>query len=176
MMKKVFMTLVAAVMAVGASAQVFVGGGVGIGSADNGGSDNITAYKFVPEVGYSFNSDWAVGATFGWKGSNHGGAKSVEFNPYVRYTFFHSRLVNAFVDGTVGYAHEYGANNRDIDRLQIGFKPGVALNLTPCLSFVTKVGFVGYDHSKDNNSKAKVDEWGVNVDGNNITFGLYYNF
>ena len=30
-MKKVFMTLVAAVMAVSASAQVYVGGGVGIG-------------------------------------------------------------------------------------------------------------------------------------------------
>ena len=51
------MTLVAAVMAVSASAQVYVGGGVGIGSMDNGGDNNTTTYKFVPEIGYNFNSE-----------------------------------------------------------------------------------------------------------------------
>ena len=114
------MTLVAAVMAVSASAQVYVGGGVGIGSMDNGGDNNTTTYKFVPEIGYNFNSD--------------------------------------------------------IDHLQIGFRPGVAVNLTPCLSFMTKVGFVGYNHTKNNNTKAKSDGWGVDIDGNNVVFGLYYNF
>ena len=170
------MTLVAAVMAVSASAQVYVGGGVGIGSMDNGGDNNTTTYKFVPEIGYNFNSDWAVGTTFGWKGSNHGGAKSIEFSPYVRYTFFHTRFINGFIDGTVGYTQDYGANKRDIDHLQIGFRPGVAVNLTPCLSFMTKVGFVGYNHTKNNNTKAKSDGWGVDIDGNNVVFGLYYNF
>lgn len=57
-MKKIVMTLAAAIIAVSASAQVYVGGGVGIGSVKyeyGGGKQSVTAYKFIPEVGYNFS-------------------------------------------------------------------------------------------------------------------------
>ena len=38
------------------------------------------------------------------------------------------------------------------------------------------IGFIGYQHEKDNNTKMKQDGWGVDVDGRNIIFGLYYSF
>ena len=62
------MTFVAAVMAVSASAQVYVGGNVGIASYDPGyeGSKSETVYSVLPEIGYSFDSDWAAGVAFGW--------------------------------------------------------------------------------------------------------------
>ena len=52
-MKKLFLSMVVALMAVSASAQVYVGGGVGIGSSkvDADGAESVTTYKFVPEVG-----------------------------------------------------------------------------------------------------------------------------
>ena len=75
-MKKIFMTLVAAVMAISMNAQVYVGGGVGVASESGDGIEDVTTYKFVPEVGYVFNQDWAAGVAFGWEGSNEGGAKT----------------------------------------------------------------------------------------------------
>ena len=52
----------------------------------------------------------------------------------------------------------------------------MAVNLSKNLSFVSHVGFLGYSHAKNNNTKVKADEWGLDLDGRNITFGLYYSF
>ena len=175
-MKKFFMTLVAAMAIVAsANAQVYVGGGIGIYSEDYGDDDDVTVYKFVPEIGYNFNKDWAAGVAFGWEGASKGGTKTFSINPYARYTFVHSKYVNVFVDGGVEYAHTYN-NGHDSDGFGIGFKPGVAVNLNDKLSFVTHVGFLGYQNSKNHNNDAKVNQWGLDLDGRNITFGLYYNF
>ncbi len=173
-MKKIFMTLVAAVVAVIVNAQVFIGGGVGFANTSNG-DDDVTTYKFMPEVGYTFNEDWAAGVAFGWEGLNKGGVKTVSVNPYVRMNLVKSGMVNVFIDGSVGYAHTYNAGY-DQDEFSVGLKPGVAFNLNSKLSFVTHIGFIGYEHEKDNNTKAKLNTWGVDVDGSNIIFGVYYNF
>ncbi len=168
------MIMVVAAMAISANAQVYVGGGFGIGSTSIDGGDDETTYKFVPEIGYSFDKEWAVGAAFGWEGSKSGD-KVVSVNPYVRWTFLHTNMVNVFVDGTVGYAHYYG-NGNDTDAFQFGLKPGVAVNLNKNLSFVAHVGFLGYEHAKNNNNDVKADSWGLDLDGRNMVFGLYYNF
>jgi len=176
-MKKLFLSMVMALMAVGASAQIYVGGGVGIGTSkvEVGNVDeDYTTYKFVPEVGYNFNDDWAAGIAFGWQGSDKGGEKSVFVNPYARYTFVHSKIVDVFVDGGVGFAHTYGGNNRDLDTYSIGFKPGLAVKLTPHLNFVTHVGFIGYEHEKEGDAKA--NSFGLDIDGTNILFGINYKF
>ena len=100
-MKKIYMTLVAAMFAVCASAQIYVGGNVGISSVDSDWSDDSeTYYKLLPEVGYKFNDDWAAGVMFGWsKGQAElsglsDAVHTFEINPYARYTFFHSKVVN----------------------------------------------------------------------------------
>ena len=173
-MKKFVMTMVAAVAAMSVSAQVYVGGGVGVANSSDGDND-VTVYKLVPEVGYSFNSDWAAGVAFGWEGATKGGAKKFSVNPYVRMTLVKNKVVSAFIDGSVGYAHTYNAGY-DNDEFSVGLKPGVALNLNEKLSFVTHIGFIGYEHEKDNRIDAKYNSWGVDLDGRDIVFGLYYNF
>lgn len=173
-MKKIFMTLVAAVMALGVNAQAYVGGGIGVYTVSNDNND-ATVFKFVPEVGYTLNDNWSAGIALGWEGTTKGGKKTITVNPYARYTFTKGKVVNVFVDGSIGYSHAYNAGY-DTDGLEAGLKPGVAVNLGNNLSFVTHVGFIGYQHAKNNNTKTKTDVWGVDVDGRNITFGLYYNF
>ena len=60
-MKKLLMTLVAAfAVAISANAQVYVGGGFSVQGNDDGNT-TTTTYKFLPEIGYNFNSDWAAG-------------------------------------------------------------------------------------------------------------------
>ncbi len=172
-MKKFLMTLVVAVMAISANAQFYVGGGVGF-STSGDGDDNVSSFKFLPEVGYNFNDEWAAGITLGWEGHDKGLPKQWTIAPYARYTFVKGKVASVFVDGGIGYGHTYNSG-LDRDALTIGFKPGVAVNLNDRLSFVTHFGFIGYDHTKDNNTKAKWDEWGVDIDGNNIVFGIYYS-
>ena len=50
-----------------------------------------------------------------------------------------------------------------------------AVKLNNKLSFVSHIGFIGYQQLKNNQSKNKVNSWGIDVDGNNIVLGLYYN-
>ncbi len=135
-MKKIFMTLVAAAMTISMNAQVYVGGGVGVSSESGDGIEDVTTYKFVPEIGYNFNEDWAAGMAFGWEGMNEGGPKSFSIAPYVRYTIFTGKVVNAFLDGSVGFTHKYNAGFDD-DLLSIGLKPGIAVKLNNKLSFVS---------------------------------------
>lgn len=169
-MKKVFITLVATIMAVSASAQVYVGGGIGLGSTKVGDGDSQTTYKFVPEVGYNFDKNWAAGIAFGWEGNDD--TTTFMINPYARYTFVHSKFVNVFFDTTVGYAHNNAG--KGTDSYEFGFKPGVAVNLNSNFSFVAHVGFLGYRQTEYD--KLKTKSWGVNLEGNDVVFGLYYNF
>lgn len=171
-MKKIFMSMAAMLVAVSASAQVYVGGGVGLGSTKVGDGGSKMSYKFVPEVGYSFNDKWDAGLSVGWTGVEDG-QHTFEIAPYARYTFMHSKLVNLFLEGTVGYGH-IGGNGADTDVFEIGIKPGVTVNLSDHVAFVTKVGFLGYQQSGEGNSKMK--QWGFNLDGTNVTFGINYKF
>ena len=112
---------------------------------------------------------------FGWsKGQVEGiigTAPTFEINPYARYTFFHSKVVNLFCDGGFGYKHYNGAANQ----WSIGLKPGIEVKLNK-FSLVAHVGFLGWEQVKVIDDGPKTSEWGVNLDGNNITFGVYYNF
>lgn len=180
-MKKFYMTIVAMLVAVAARAQVYVGGNVGIASTDNGDDDDVTTYKFLPEIGYNINDDWAVGASFGWaKGSlslNDNTAvttRTFEINPYVRYTFVHGKLVDVFCDGGFGYQHA-NASRAKVDTWSVGLKPGVALKLDK-FSLVAHVGFIGWEQAKVKDTDMKTTVWGVNFDNTNLSLGLFYNF
>lgn len=183
-MKKIYMTLVAMMVAVCASAQVYVGGNLGVASVDNGGDDDETIYSVLPEIGYKLSDDWAVGASFGWSkaGLNISSGElgtsysditthTFEVNPYVRYTFLHGSLVNVFCDGAFGYKHYNGTANQ----YSLGLKPGVELKLDK-FSLVAHVGFLGWEQLKYENHGGKATVWGMDFDGNNISLGVYYNF
>lgn len=181
-MKKVMLTLVAAMMTVAASAQVYVGGSIGIGSVKAGGADAETTFKIVPEIGYNINDEWAVGIAFGYQkgactlGQGEYGqnvdAKMFGVNPYVRNTFLNTKYVNVFVDGGLAYSNikDFGNN------FEVGLKPGVAVNFNDKLSFVAHFGFIGYETFSPKGDGKSSNTVGVDLDANNITFGLYWNF
>lgn len=186
-MKKIFMTLAAAVVAVSASAQVYLGGNFGVSSQKVNDNDSKTAYAVLPEIGYNLNNDWAIGTTVGFgKGnpmsiieSNSVGLRNYfTVQPYARYTFVHSKYVNVFADLGFGYTHYNHADaaTTSINAWQVGLKPGVEVNLNERLSFVAHVGMLGWQQAKYKDSDSKVQEWGADFNGNNLTFGLYYNF
>lgn len=66
-MKKILMTMVAAVIAVSASAQVYLGGSIGVGVSKVKNGEEKTTFKLLPEIGYGINGNWAVGTVIGWE-------------------------------------------------------------------------------------------------------------
>jgi hypothetical protein len=181
-MKKFFMTLVAVAMAVSVNAQGYFGGSIGVASVKNGGADAETTYKFVPEIGWNFNSEWAAGVAFGYqKGAcdlqygSYGQDVDTEIlsvNPYVRYTAWNTKYVNVFVDGGIGLA-----SIKDVGtEFNLGLRPGVAVNFNDKISFVAHVGFVGFDSFSPKGDGDSSNMVGVDLNGNNILFGLYFSF
>jgi len=185
-MKKLFMTLVAVVLAVSANAQWFVGGTVGISSVKNAGADNETTYKIIPEFGYNVNTDWTVGIALGFgKGnsdiSNDGfdvrtASTDQEYstiNPYIRYKIASLNAVSVYSEFGFGYSHFNDAG----DAMSLGIRPVVTFNVNKHVQLVSKIGFLGYKSFDPKSDVLKTSSaWGLDMDGNNIQFGIYYNF
>lgn len=181
-MKKIMMTLVIALSAITANAQWYLGGSVGVASVKNGSADAETVYKFVPEIGYTINNEWAIGVALGYqKGAcdllngsfgQDTNTELLQISPYARYSVVRNKFVNVFIDGGVGLG-----SYKDLGtEFQIGLKPGVAVNLNDKLSFVAHIGFVGFDSFSPKGNGDSSNVVGVDLDGNNLLFGLYYNF
>lgn len=167
-MKKFLVMAVMAIMALGVSAQVYVGGSLGYTHAktDLGSDDQFT---IAPEIGYNLNDSWAIGA-----GLNYTWVKDAynqfEINPYARYTYFRTDLVSLFVDGGVDLGFSKPDEGDTSVVWGIGLKPGISLNLNEKFSLVAHMGFLGYQDLKE---RGKV--YGIDLH-NNLSFGFYYNF
>lgn len=187
-MKKFFALAMLAIASLCASAEgVYVGGQLGYWhESDNQTSTNTLT--ILPEIGYNLTSNVAIGSTLGYEYNHICGAgistHIFQFNPYLRYTFFKSsnNLVNLFVDGGAGvgagWTHYKGGDDSKTACIwNIGLRPGVALNLSEKFSLVAHVGLLGYQGAND---AAKAggysDKGGLLLNGNNLSFGFYYNF
>lgn len=180
-MKKILMTMVAAFAAVSMNAQVYVGGSFAFeawSSQKLAGDKSETVFKIMPEIGYNINNEWAIGTVIGYQNDKFNGVNGVSESaftiaPYARYTFSKLGKVNLFVDGGVGFT---SASKADWTELEVGFKPGLAVNLTDNLSFVSHIGFIGYDLLNPDGDDNNISMFGLSLDATDITFGLYYSF
>lgn len=174
-MKKILLFALVLVSAVAAKAQVYVGGELGFWH--NNDEPKSTSFRIAPEVGYNFNENWAVGAVLGIEYQKVGDNKATTFgiSPYARYTYFQSGIVSLFVDGGVDFAGVH-ADDETYTAFGIGFKPGVALNVTDNVSFVAHFGFLGYQTSDDEISEFVNKGFGFDFSGNKLSFGFNYKF
>ena len=188
-MKKFFTLAVVAIASVfGASAgDGYIGGSLGFMHNETN-TQQTNQFFILPELGYNFNSQWAIGTTIGYDYTHYCGRDTdlhmFEFNPYARWSYFRTdnNLVQLFIDGGAGIglgSYDYG-DDRDTHTAvtwNVGLRPGVAFNFTNNFSVVAHVGFVGY---KGANNAAfdggKPRQGGVFVDGNDLTLGFYYSF
>ena len=180
------MTLAAVAVAATMNAQVYLGGGIGVGTSSYDGNSE-TYFTIIPEIGYNLSEKWAVGMTIGYGETKtkikdyETGAKVTDkvknftVAPYARYTFVKFDHVNLFVDGTVGYGYEDFAGVKT-NTFNVGLKPGVAVNLNDKLSFVAHVGLLGYEYEKVKGDDKSTNSFGLDLSGSNLSFGVYYNF
>lgn len=178
-MKKFLMTIVAAVAAVSVNAQVYVGGGLGFTSTSHDG-ESVTNFAIIPEVGYTLDENMALGLAFGYAetGNDNSKVKTLAVNPYLRYNVLKFGRANLFLDGGFAFKNtDSKSAGYKTNEFAIGIKPGLSVSLNEKLSFVSHLGFVGYETSKPDYDGAKsTNTFGLDLNSLNLTFGMYYNF
>lgn len=103
--------------------------------------------------------------------------------PYSRYTVFKKKWFEIFIDGVIGF--NFGKakadnseinDSRNITTFEIAFKPGVAFEVTKNIKLFAKLAAVGFQHASMSDSDLSVSRFALDVDGNNILFGMTYKF
>lgn len=175
-MKKIFALVAFAAATMTASAQVYVGGSLGLW---RDWDKNETQLEIAPEVGYKLSDKWEIGTGVGYGYKYNDGVKIHAFTlaPYARWTYAKFDRVSLFLQPSA----EWGmAKIQDFGDAQnfwaVGVKPGLAVELTDKLNFVAHVGFLGYRDSEDGFQYWSNRGIGFKLDGNALQFGLSYNF
>lgn len=179
-MKKFMLMVAMAVATLTANAQVYVGGGLGFNSYDSGveGADTKTSFAIAPEIGYKLDDQLAVGIELGYGHDKQGDAKYDAFKiaPYARYTFAKWGKVGLFADAQFAYLHEKNGDSK-LNTWSLGIKPGLSVDLTENWTFLTKIGWLGYESAKADAEGAKASsDFGLNLNGTNLSFAVVYNF
>lgn len=181
-MKKFLTFALLIIASISASAQCYIGGSFGV-TRDI--SDNKTNFTLSPEIGYSFNSSWALGGTLNYTYNYNDGLKTNVFSisPYARWTFCRvaDDKLGFFVDGGFGVG---GGNSKFKDYKsktvtiwEIGFKPGISYSFNDHCSVVAHVGFLGYNGANHAAKDAGYTEnFGLDFSSLNLNFGFYYSF
>lgn len=169
----------------GVSAQspgkVWVGGSVGINSSKVKGGESATSYKIIPELGYVVSDNWGIGIKLGY----HHDEEAVlsekikkdgfTVNPFVRYAFLKGDIGGLFIDGGVGYTYlKNKAKDIKTNTYEVGFRPGVSLNVSDKVALTGKFGFLGYEHEKEGDKKT--DTFGFNLNMENVQLGVNFIF
>ena len=188
-MKKLMLTIAAALLVVAASAQnkFYVGGSLGYSSSAYDGGTQKSVLTFLPEFGYILNDNMAVGVELGYTSNNHKASDRVsgefQFAPYFRYTFLSLGNVSLFGDAGFSYKRESekvgSSDNKAItNAFGVAVQPGLAYSLNEKFSLVAKFGnLLGFSSAKADAEGAKATtNFNLLNLSNNLTFGFYYNF
>lgn len=206
-MKKVMLMVAFMVAAVAASAQVYIGGGLGVNTHtpahhEDDDPDAVTKFSIIPEIGYNLDDKWTVGIGIGYEYMSNSRIttefRSIDFDkmngfviaPYARYHFVKWNNVSLFVQGGLSYTWGKATVDGDKDAgiedyeatmgtFEIGFKPGVKVDLSEKISFVATVGNLGWETTSYGGDIKNVDAsstFDFGVDLSSINFAMYYNF
>jgi hypothetical protein len=188
-MKKILLAAVVAFSSLAASAQIWVGGSLGANfkTPDFDGAETLKEFTISPEVGYTLNDKWDIAVAINTNLASCDGESATSFaiEPYARYTFANMGNVSFFVDGGFSFgttetlptgeavededAEDEATGGQD--SFAIGVRPGIKYAVNEKLSFVAKLGWLGYKNVKDVESN-----FGFNASGAAISFGAYWNF
>lgn len=189
-MKRIYLSLVAMLVAIAASAQVYVGGQVGLWRNTD---DNHSKFSIAPEVGYNLSDKWAIGIGIGYAYNYVDGFKTNAFavSPYARFTAAKLGPVSFLLDGgfdfsTVKFKTKKMLGQEFDDSYNawaIGIKPAVKVNLSKNIDFIASLGFLGYRDYDDTgvegfdySSVYGEKGFGFSFSGNDLSFGVIYNF
>ena len=196
-MTKLLMTLAFLAMATTMSAQVSIGGEIGLGTShtkQTGSSENT--FLIRPEMEYGINEKISVGLALGYEHEGQTGGEHVNtwsIQPFVRRTFLTAGAFSAFVDGALDFStshtHQYKKNTNSMGAF---IRPGICYSLTRHISLeanlgdglyyshVWNAGFEGETNADGTIKYLPQDKQNTNKFGfkllSEICFGVSYDF
>ena len=162
-MKKCFLLIALVIASMSVSAQVYLGGSLGFSTKSKGTSN----FSITPELGYSINHMWSVGAYMNVQGSGGQALKwttTWNVNPYVRYAFLNTKIVSCFLDGKMGFSTRNG-----VGELDFGICPGVEVSLSNNLKLMSRLGYFGWTNAGNG-------KYALTADLAITSVGLFYEF
>ncbi len=185
-MKKLFLTLLVSILTLTASAQAYIGGGVGLWRNTD---DNFTSFTLKPEIGYNLSSKWALGIGLNYThlysnpsevdDDDYGKVNTFSLDPYARWSFVKFGPVSLFLDMGfgIGVYKEKSADDSYVS-WNVGVSPGVKVSLAKHIDFIAHAGFLGFKGCDDElvGKNVYARGFGFNLDSQSLTFGLNYNF
>ena len=181
-MKKFLLLAVMAIMTLGAAAQTtkwYAGGQLTFGrTTDSSSGVKSTQVTVLPELGYNITDQFGVGTKVGVQYRKAGSEEKTVFqvDPYIRYTFFKTGNLRLFVDGGVDLGVGRADGSTAVE-YGIGLRPGLTYHITKSFSLTAHVGFLGYQSGNHAAKANGCDEnWGLNLNSNNLLFGISYHF
>ena len=172
-MKKSLLAIAFAMVAMVGSAQVYVGGSLGL-NFDGDETTRTSSFSLSPEVGYELNDALSLGAIVSFS-TNSTKIKDTDYKnnsfswgiaPYARYTFLRSGIFSCFIDGGLSLA---GGKNSDLS-FGIYAEPGVALEVTENICIISHLGNLGFYFAGDNTN------FGLNAQTTIGSVGIHYIF
>lgn len=111
------------------------------------------------------------------------------FAPYARYTLISGKLIDVFVDGTLGFTslsvQRYGrdangnntwsSNGNEYTVFELAAHPGFLLKISDKFSLIGHLGAAGFSTAKRKDSEFGMTRFGVDFDTNNMLFGFVIN-
>lgn len=169
------MVICVALASLTASAQVYVGGEVGLWRNDDA---DVTTFTIAPEAGYQLSDKWAIGLQFGYAHASMDelDANAFTVNPYVRFNAVSFGPVTLFLDGGFGFGTYKVEDSDSQNSWQIGIQPGVKVALHKNIDFVAHAGFLGFRDNEDKVSAFGEDGFGFHLNSQDLSFGLLFNF
>ncbi len=171
-MKKLLVSLLFAAASVAASAQVWIGGTIGVSVEKASNSSAVTSATFTPEAGYAFNNRFAAALEVNYQYLSVGSdssADKVTIGPYVRYNMYNNGNFSVFGEFGVYYA-----SNGDLDGWGFCIRPGVSYKFASNWQLLGKMRLFGFEHySYDDDS---VNVAGFSINPTTVSIGIAYNF
>lgn len=184
--------------------QKWIGGSFSISTSKFNGIDDSrdNSFRILPEIGFQISEKWGMGVSLGythtssssihWGGGTYGSdvavksiMNGVNISPFARYTFCKFGIVGIFSDMGIGYDYgKYAGEDTERHRLDIGFRPGIKLNVTSNFALTAKLGFLGYQYDKlsfpyysGEPAKKRISSTlKIDLDMSQIFFGAFYVF
>lgn len=204
-MKKLFLTVaLAAATLIGANAQLFVGGNLGLNFSTEDGDGTIVeteksfGFNIAPKVGYSLNEKFSVGGivSFGYNKNTDelvmGGDAETSITswgvmPFARYNFLTFGKVNFGAEAQLGFGGQSIKDAYSTLNIGLNVKPVVAWNISDNFALETYLNFasLGFNYASTNpevGDKTSATSFGLGFDSANIfttgtlTIGAVYKF
>lgn len=204
-MKKLFLTVaLAAATLIGANAQLFVGGNLGLNFSTEDGDGTIVeteksfGFNIAPKVGYSLNEKFSVGGivSFGYdkntteyvdrdRGDTETATTSWGVTPFARYNFFTVGQFNIGAEAQLGIGGKSQKDEYSTFDFGLNIIPVVSWNISDkfALEAYFNAAGIGFNHSlKDFDAAGRdnvnTSSFGLGFDSSRIvsTIGAVYKF